>query len=257
MADHDFSTKRLLSLRRLTRSVADLMKGQIKDYLALLAPQFQLKPFFGEFIEGPKDFVKGAETNFKELKAAYEAIAKAKPFSLPSDFKTPIVVASQVPEIYPIEYLHEPKVEGQSKKVTVTAPLRFALTYSGFSPSRLRGLLAGQGFASDVQELVLHTLMINLVIAKQPGLGRLFAALRLPISIGKIPGCGELPFVIMTGAAPTLLPPDDVIVESTEISGNDAFEEVVNMAELSALGDPLKEKLLELAKQHGEGGTGG
>src|SRR5262249_9503135 len=144
------------------------------------------------------------------------------------------------------------KGSSQTKKVNITAPLRFALTYGGFGPNRLRGMFAGQGFASDIQDFVLHTLMMNLVVSKQPGLGKLFAALRMPVAIGKIPGCGELPFVLMTAAVSTMLPPDDVIIESTEISGNDAFEEVVDMNALSALGDPLKEKLLELVQQHGE-----
>src|SRR5260221_8469028 len=82
MSDQDFSTKRLLSLRRLTRGVADYLRGQVKDYLAVLSPQFHLKAYFGENVEGPKDFVKGAETNFKDLKAAYEAVGKTKPFNL-------------------------------------------------------------------------------------------------------------------------------------------------------------------------------
>jgi hypothetical protein len=40
-----------------------------------------------------------------------------------------------------------------------------------------------------------------------------------------------------------------VIVESAELTGMDAFEEVVNVDELSKLRDPFKERLLEIARQ--------
>ena len=45
--------------------------------------------------------------------------------------------------------------------------------------------------------------------------------------------------------------PDDVIIESTEVSGMDAFEEVVNVDDIAALRDPLRERLLEIVKASG------
>ncbi len=46
-------------------------------------------------------------------------------------------------------------------------------------------------------------------------------------------------------------PPDSVIIESTEISGTDSFEEVVNLDELNNLTDPVKEQLLKIAQGEG------
>jgi hypothetical protein len=43
-----------------------------------------------------------------------------------------------------------------------------------------------------------------------------------------------------------------VFIQSTEISGMDEFEEVVNLESLATQKDPFKEKLVELAKEHGE-----
>jgi hypothetical protein len=40
-----------------------------------------------------------------------------------------------------------------------------------------------------------------------------------------------------------------VILQSAELTGMDAFEEVVNVDDLSKLRDPLKERLLEIARQ--------
>jgi hypothetical protein len=41
-------------------------------------------------------------------------------------------------------------------------------------------------------------------------------------------------------------------MESTEISGMDAFEEIVNIADITRLRDPLKEQLTELLRDFGE-----
>ena len=40
-----------------------------------------------------------------------------------------------------------------------------------------------------------------------------------------------------------------MIIESAELTGMDAFEEVVNVEDLAQLRDPLKERLLEIARQ--------
>jgi hypothetical protein len=255
MADEAFTTKKLLGLRKLTRAVGDLVRGQLKDYLSALAIQFRPKSVYGEFVEGPKEYIKGAEANFKELQAAYESLCGAKPFNLPKEFKQPLAVASQIPEVNPLEYVHEAKAEGQTKIVTVTAPLKFVLTYTGFAPKRLKELLAARvsgGPSTDLQEFILHALMIQGVVSRQAGMGKILEALRFPLAVGKIPGAGDLPFVFATAAVPTVLPPDNVIIESTEISGTDTFEEVVNLEALTALKDPFKDKLIELAQQHGE-----
>lgn len=255
MADEAFTTKKLLGLRKLTRAVGELLRGQLKDYLAALALQFRPKSVFGEFVEGPKEYFKGAEASFKELQTTYESLCGAKIFNLPKDFKQPLVVASQIPEVGTYEYAHEAKAEGQTKTVIVTAPLRFVISFTGFGPKRLKELLAVRaagGPTSDLQDFVLHALMLQVVVNRQAGLGKILEALRFPLGVGKIPGAGDLPFVFAAAAVPTLLPPDEVIIESTEISGTDTFEEVVNLEALTALKDPFKDKLVELAQQHGE-----
>ena len=251
MADSVYTTKRLLSLRKLTRAVGELLRSQLKDHLGLLTHCFRPKAFFGEYAEGAKDYVKGAETNFKELQSTYESICGTRPYNLPKEFKTPLVLAGSLPEITPYEYVHEAKADGQAKPISVSTPLKFTLNYAGFSPKRLRELLAGPP-GGDVQEFVLQTLVFNIVLSRQPAIAKLFEALRFSLTMSKIPGLGDLQFPFLTVGVPTVLPPDDVVIESTEISGTNAFEEVVNLDALAKLVDPFKDRLLELAKQHGE-----
>ena len=127
------------------------------------------------------------------------------------------------------------------------------MTYSGFTPKRLKELFAGRPVGSEIQEYVLHTLMMHVVTTRQPGLIKILEGLRFTVSTGRLPGFGELPITFIASTLGTVRPPDDVIIESTEISGMDAFEEIVDPDQLAALHDPFRERLLELVKQY----TGG
>jgi hypothetical protein len=47
-------------------------------------------------------------------------------------------------------------------------------------------------------------------------------------------------------------PQDDVIMKAVELSGMDAFEEVVNVADIGRIDDPLRDELLQIARRHGQ-----
>ena len=51
----------------------------------------------------------------------------------------------------------------------------------------------------------------------------------------------------------TTLPSDEVILETAALTGVDAFEEIVNLEELQSLGDPFRDRILGLARQHAPG----
>src|SRR6059058_5096549 len=54
----EFTTQRLLALRKLTRALADLLRGQAKDYLATLGPLFRPRSILGGYTEtNPKETV--------------------------------------------------------------------------------------------------------------------------------------------------------------------------------------------------------
>jgi hypothetical protein len=62
---------------------------------------------------------------------------------------------------------------------------------------------------------------------------------------------GPLPLPHLAFAVRTVRPPDDVLIEHTEIAGTDAFEEVIDVAAIHSLRDPTRERLLDLARSHG------
>ena len=73
--------------------------------------------------------------------------------------------------------------------------------------------------------------------------------LHFPITTTKLPELGDLPITRIGVAISTSRPSDAVVIESAELTGMDAFEEVVSVEEITRLADPLKERLLEIARQ--------
>jgi hypothetical protein len=242
-------TQKLLELRKLTRALSDFFGSQLVEYLATLGPLLRPKSLLGSHIQGaPKETVRGADRAFKELQSAYDSVAGSKPFNLPRDLKAPLVVDSSTLEITPFAYTHTAKTRQQTKKITVTSPLRWVLTFSGFSLERLReGLALGDPTEFHVREFVLSFLILH-VGTSQKGVPQLFEALRFPVSSQNAPDLGRLPITVISSIVSTILPSDETIIESAEVSGMDAFEEVVDVEAMLALRDPLQQRLMELVK---------
>jgi hypothetical protein len=248
-----YDTARLLALRKLTRAMADLLRSQMKEFLSTLAPLFHPKGVLSTYVEGSAfDVGRTGEKAFKELQEQYQLIAKSRLYNLPLEFKTPLEVINPQLEMTPVVYTHVVTSGDRSKPITVTSPLKWALNFGGFGPSRLKALLEAKRSNDDLQQLVLHYLMMNTVISKQSGIRHMLEALHFPLVTEKMDEFGDLPLTFICSSISTTLLPDDVISESTEISGMDAFEEIVNIEDVEKLRDPLKQQLTELLKSHGE-----
>jgi hypothetical protein len=133
----------------------------------------------------------------------------------------------------------------------VRSPLTWTLTYSGYPPTRLPDLLKVKlQTGEDLNQLVVSYLLMHVVTTNSPGLMSVFDALHFPISTTTMPEFGPLPITRIGVDITTRRPADDVILQSAELTGMDAFEEVVNVRDLSHLRDPLRDRLLELARQY-------
>ena len=245
----------MLALRKLTRTITDLLRGQMKEYLATLAPLLRPQAVLGGYIQGTtKDIVKGADQAFKELQALYESVASTKPYNLPGELKPPLDIISSALDMTVMEYEYTAKNDKESKTILITSPLKWALTYTGFAPARLKEMLAVRGRdANELRSFVLHYLVMHIVVSKQTGIRNIFEALHFPISSVQSPEFGDLPVTYISSSITTLRPPDDVLIKSTEVSGMDAFEEVVNISDAEKMRDTLKDQLLEIVKVHAAG----
>lgn len=253
--DTQFDISRLLVLRKLTRAVAELLGGELRAHLATLAPLLHPRTVLGEYVRGPvKQSVKGEHEAYEQLRGMYAPLAAAAPFNLRRDLEAPVDLASVQPELTPAEYSHVARGGQETKTISVTSPLKWALSFSGFSPKRLRELLANQKTltGNEIGQCVLQGLLLQVTLSRRPGLTELLQGLRYSVVTGRAEGLGELPVTYLECPVRTVLPGDDVIIQSTEISGAPVFEEVVNLDDIAGLADPLRERLCDLARSHGQ-----
>ena len=244
-------TQSLLILRKLTRAIADSVRAQMTEYLATLAPLLRPKMVLGDYIEdGSKESTRRSDKALKDLQTLYEKVASTKPFNLPRELTLPLRLSGTGLEITAVDTPHVIQSGSESRTIMVRSPLTWTLTYAGHAPTRLPELLKTKLRAADeLNQLVLSYLLMHVVVTNSPGLMQAFEALHFPITTATLPEFGPLPITRIGVDISTTRPADSVILEVAELTGMDAFEEVVNVDDLANLRDPLKERLMEIARQ--------
>jgi hypothetical protein len=229
-----------------------VVKVQMVEYLATLSPLFRPSTVLGDYVQGgQKEMTRKAEKAFKQLQSLYDSVATAKPFNLPRELSLPLSFPGTTLEITPHDYAHIAHSGSDSKIITVRAPLTWTLTYTGYAPAKLQELVnTKMRSTDDVLKFVLSYLILKVVTDSQPGLTQILAALHFPITTTKLPDLGDLPITRIGVDVATIRPSDAVVRESAELTGMDAFEEVVNVDDLARLKHPLKDRLLEIARQN-------
>jgi len=245
-------TESLLVRRKLTRAIADVVRASMTGYLETLAPLLRPATVLGDYMDGgAKESTRRADKAFKDLQGLYTEIASSKPYSLPRDLPAPLRLAGVGLEITAVDTPYVIESGAQPRTIMVRSPLTWTLTYAGYAPSRIPDLLKGKARAAeDVTQLVVAYLLMHVVMANSPGLTQLFEALHFPVTSTTVPEFGALPITRIAADITTERPSDAVILESAEMTGMDAFEEVVRIEDLTRLRDPLKDRVLEIARQH-------
>jgi len=133
------SIQSLLVLRKLTRSITDVVRVQMTEYLRTLTPLLRPKALLGEYIQGgQKEPTRKADKGFKDLQTTYEAVAGTRPFNLPRELTPPLNFPALGLEITPLDYVHLIQTESGPRKITVRCPLTWVLTYNDFPPTGSR-----------------------------------------------------------------------------------------------------------------------
>ena len=248
------SLQSLLVRRKLTRAIAEVARAQMTEHLATLAPLLRPRQVLGDYVEdGVKESTRRSDKAFKELQALYENVASTKPFNLPRELSLPLRLGGGGGlEITPVDTAYIIQSGAEARTIMVRSPLTWTLTYSGYSPARLPELIKSKLRAGEeLAHVVISYLLLHVVVNNSPGLMNVFEALHFPVTTTTIGEYGPLPITRIGPAISTTRPSDEVILQSAELTGMDAFEEVVNVEDLARLGDPFKDRLMEIARQQG------
>jgi hypothetical protein len=246
------TTETVLKLRKVTRTLADSLHAQMSEYLATLMPLFRPKTVLGDYVQGPgaKEAPKRADKAFKELQSAWTAFGPGRPIAGDRALNPPLELSAGGLEVSPVEYAYHMTRGSDSKAFMVRAPLKWTLSYSGFGPAALAELMhsKGRGSLDELQRFALHYLVLHVVIANQPGLSAILEALHFPITFERSDRFGGLPVPIISCAVSTRRPSDDVILQSAELTGMNAFEEIVVVSDIERLADPLQQRMLDAVR---------
>jgi hypothetical protein len=245
---------RLIALRKLTAPISSYFENQLADYLSHLAPLLHPTSLLGEFIRYSKVPVKQADQAFQALGKLYQSVITARPFhSSISTLMAPLDVFGSIVEFSRTSYIYKPQADPEKREITVSSPLRWVLHYKGFDPEHLTSLIAsiGRGDDTELKTCLLHFLVLNLILGKPTGAAPLLAALRLPVSFGQLPEFGNLPLLFVTCPICTVLPSDDIIIQTVELSGSSRFEEVISLDDIRNLSDKMKEELFDIVREQG------
>jgi hypothetical protein len=249
MVERD-SIQSLLVRRKLTRAIADVVRAELTQHLATLTPLFQPQTVLGDRIQGGQnDSMRKVEQVFKEVQSSYDSIAPMKPFTLKRELTPPFDFARTSLEIIPVEYTHVIQSGAQTKTINVRCPLTWTLCYAGFAPTRLPELLDPRVRGEQLQRFILSYLFMQQVVTNQRGVLSILDALHFSITPTRVAGFGDLPITRIASGITTMRPPDDVVLESAELTGMDAFEEIATVEDISRLQDAFKERLLAIVRQ--------
>lgn len=235
----------LLKLRKVTRTVADELRNNLQGYLATLSPLLMSRHVLGRHADGnAQHSVRGEDEAFSKVVTLYQQIARTPEYSLPTDVESPLGIRQTGVDICPADYLHE-AVEGeQAKSLTIISPTRWVLFPSGCTPSELRERIAANSPSSaDLKRMVLQYVTLNVLLEMRPDIVALLDGLRFPIVTGRLAGCGDLPVSFIESPIATMRAGDEVIIQSTELSGTETFEEVLDQNAVQSLVDPFRSRV--------------
>lgn len=243
------TTAQLHSLRKATERVSDYLRKQTTTYLNVLRPSLVPQRLLGRYIENPDmRTVTGADKAWSRLTTRYKRLA-TKPFSISSDLQSPLPPIDPVVELHPWEYAYEVKTDAGPETISVYSPAKWIVCYrSSLTPVQFR-----QAVDSDparqkkqIQQFVVNSLVIAEVLKSLPGLEDLFTALRLKLSEENYPETGALPYVTLTWSVASYLPDDEIVSQTTQLSGVPRFTELIDTKGIGNLPDPLREQLQAL-----------
>jgi len=242
--------EQLAGLREKTEKVSKFLLDRLQDYLETIRPLLAPTRVFGKHVRSAmREDVAGADAAVRKLCEKYNAVC-SRPFSLSPDLADNAVADLEGRiQLCPWEYTHEAKSGSESKRITITSPVKTVLTYkTSYTLSQIRLAVEGKGDRrqNDMREFLVATLAMQSTLEKFPGIVRLLKDLRYDVQVDKCPGLGDLPFVVISSCVPSFRPADDLVLATCSLSGVPAFIELIDTDAARQIADPLKPRIAEM-----------
>src|SRR5688572_8095826 len=245
MLEKPLTFQELPARRRITESISQSLQQRLGSYLDTLKPVLAPERIFGRHVGGKMD-VLSADKAVTQVKQAYAEVA-GKPLDLPREFEPDwLTQTGGRLELHRVEYMHEAGSGPAKKPIRITSPVRWILTYgSAVTPLQALQIIGGKERepAGGLKQYVVNALVMQVMLARNPGLVDLFTDLRFELRTDHFPEAGKLPFATIVSCIPSFRPADELILAATEFSGVPAFIELVDMDAVEAMRDPLKQRI--------------
>lgn len=247
--------EQLLQLHTLTKDVAKVCQKQLRGYLDTMALLFRPRRILGDAIEGSeREAVGGVDRNVAELRELYRKVA-LRPFDLRPELTLPLESVSTQMQLYEWEYMHQIKTDRGWRSIKVTSPLTWVVVYSSnYSLAMFRQVLAGneERDSEAVRAFVLRACLMSLHFTKFPAIAELLAGLRYRVEVRHTPETGDLPLVTLSAPFCTARPPDSLVTVASGLAGGASFSEVLDLATVKNLQDPLREQVAAIFRSHAQ-----
>ena len=241
----------LLAFRETTERITGFLTKRLKEHLATLSPLLAAGRVLGKHV-GAREAAPRADEAFAELAEKYKQVAKF-PFDLKPELDPEVVSAVRSGiQIYPYEYSYEAHGAKGSKRISMTSPIRWVVTYgSELSLAQMRDLLLGPGEHRSLPLLqaVVSALTFQVVLGRNANVAQVLKDLRYDIEVQALPDLEKLPLAVISVALPSFRPTDDMLLTAVNLSGVSAFIELIDTATVRSLVDPLRMQVESLLQE--------
>jgi hypothetical protein len=241
-------------LRDLTRSVSEEFQTRITSYMETVNAHFRPGAVFGSYVTtgaakgtGNQENPNKASGAFSQFIAFFKTIGAASPFNLEPQLPDVLEINYALPVVNRFSYQHSISTPSGERRLTVTAPFRFVLTYPGYPFNELRSLVGSRPAKDKLAEFALHYAVLNFLVTQNQRLLRLFEDLRFPIRTERFDEFGPLPITMITAPSGSVRPSDQLLARICRLSGADAVEELAEVESWDRLPDPVAARLREEA----------
>jgi hypothetical protein len=249
VARKSLDNQEFFRLRQATEKIGNALGKRLAGHLETLSPLFVPRKLLGTFIKSAiVEDVPRSDKAFADLQERYAAVSE-KPFALPKKLQPPLPSLTGQLDAALYQYPLALEGGGEGKPISVTSPVRWVLSFRSECPLvRLKAMLAGTETrnADDMRLALLAHLAFVVYLKHFPALVSLFEDLRYRVEVRELEDLGGLPVAMVTAPVETFLPPDEFILQITQLAGISAFQEIISNEAIDNIPDPLKAALRAL-----------